>query len=91
MSFKVKQIYSKEDQYNTSFIRVLREAINNIKIPAAHWTDERHDPQYARDRITANILEFLVNKGLMNNEEFKGVLELSKDSPVNLVPDEEHN
>ena len=88
MKFKVEQNLGKGDHCNISFTRTLREAIDDINVPAYHWEDERHDPTYARDRITANILEFLVNKGLMNNEEFKKVLELSENSSFNLVPDE---
>jgi hypothetical protein len=89
MKFKVEQSFGGEGHYNTSFTRTLREAIDDINVPAYHWEDERHDPTYARDRITANILEFLVNKGLMNNEEFKKVLELSENSSFNLVPEED--
>lgn len=43
-------------------------------------------------RIIGNLIEHLVNRGLMNNDEFQNVLEISSHRPeFKLVPDEEVN
>lgn len=43
-------------------------------------------------KIIANLIEHLVNRGLMNNDEFQNVLEISTYHPeFKLVPDEEDN
>lgn len=41
-------------------------------------------------KIIANLIEHLVNRGLMNNDEFQSVLEISSCRPeFKLVPDED--
>jgi hypothetical protein len=77
----------KKSNYGASFDSAVRDFINNKD----SWERNGLEDQLERtQQLMANIVEHLVKKNLMNNEEFQTVFEQSRHRPeYELLPREE--
>lgn len=82
-----RNTWNKESNYGMPFDSAVRDFVNNKE----SWERNALEGQLERtQRLMANIVEHLVKKGLMNNEEFQTVFEQSKHRPYyELLPREE--
>lgn len=77
-------------EYPASYRKAVRDRIYNIARGDYSWEYPSLENQLgATQRILANVIELLVNKGMMNSEEFQEVLEISSHRPdYKLIPED---
>jgi hypothetical protein len=88
MSLKLRGIsYTRDWNYNsewpTNFDHALRESIDKIAKGDSYSSRvvRIEDELEATQKVMANLIEHLVRKGLMNNEEFQMILEQNDHLP----------
>lgn len=84
--------HSKEDatEYPTSYEAAVVRSINSFAKGEYGYESPSLEKQLrATQTVMANLIEHLVNRGLMNNEEFQSVLEQNQYRPeFKLAPNE---
>lgn len=79
--------------WETSYEHAVKERVYDIAKGEYSYDSPPLEKQLeTTQRIIGNLIEHLVNRGLMSNDEFKNVLEITSYRPeFKLVPDEEDN